>query len=101
MQNRRSRGVKPERCGSPFLFDRVKKLVFPAATLPRRSARLLSDMGWHRLLARAPTSPGARWILGGFLDHKDTVLNITLFAREVLLRLRELNLEPQKAVAAE
>jgi hypothetical protein len=38
---------------------------------------------------------------GGFLDHKDTVANITLFAQEVLPRLRELNAEPQKAVAAE
>ena len=38
---------------------------------------------------------------GGFLDHKDTVANITLFAQEVLPRLRELNLEPHKAVAAE
>src|SRR5439155_11648190 len=25
-RHRRSRGLKPERCGSPFLFDRVKKL---------------------------------------------------------------------------
>jgi hypothetical protein len=33
---------------------------------------------------------------GGFLDHEDTVANITLFAKEVLLRLRELNPEPQK-----
>jgi len=38
---------------------------------------------------------------GGFLDHQDTVTNITLFAKEVLPRLRELNLEPHKAVAAE
>jgi hypothetical protein len=38
---------------------------------------------------------------GGFLDHKDTVANITLFAKEVMPRLRELNREPQKAVAAE
>jgi alkanesulfonate monooxygenase SsuD/methylene tetrahydromethanopterin reductase-like flavin-dependent oxidoreductase (luciferase family) len=38
---------------------------------------------------------------GSFLDHKDTVANITLFAKEVLPRLRELNLEPQKAVTAE
>jgi alkanesulfonate monooxygenase SsuD/methylene tetrahydromethanopterin reductase-like flavin-dependent oxidoreductase (luciferase family) len=38
---------------------------------------------------------------GGFLDHKDTVANITLFAKEVMPRLRELNQEPQKAVAAE
>jgi alkanesulfonate monooxygenase SsuD/methylene tetrahydromethanopterin reductase-like flavin-dependent oxidoreductase (luciferase family) len=28
---------------------------------------------------------------GGFLDHNDTVANITLFAQEVLPRLRELN----------
>ena len=33
---------------------------------------------------------------GGFLDHKDTVANITLFAKEVLPRLRELNPEPQR-----
>ena len=33
---------------------------------------------------------------GGFLDHKDTVANITLCAKEVLPRLRELNPEPQK-----
>jgi hypothetical protein len=38
---------------------------------------------------------------GGFLDHRDTVTNITLFAKEVLPRLRELNREPRKAVAAE
>ena len=38
---------------------------------------------------------------GGFLDHKDTVANITLFAKEVMPRLRELNREAQKAVAAE
>src|SRR5438874_5311856 len=38
---------------------------------------------------------------GGFLDHKDTVANITLFAKEVLPRLRELNPEPQRAAAAE
>ena len=38
---------------------------------------------------------------GRFLDHEDTVANITLFAQEVLPRLRQLNLEPQKAVAAE
>jgi hypothetical protein len=39
---------------------------------------------------------------GGFLDHADTVENITLFAKEVMPRLRELNREPQKtAVAAE
>ena len=28
---------------------------------------------------------------GGFLDHADTVANITLFAKEVMPRLRELN----------
>ena len=38
---------------------------------------------------------------GGLLDHKDTVANITLFAQEVLPRLRELNPKPQKAAAAE
>jgi hypothetical protein len=38
---------------------------------------------------------------GGFLDHKDTVANIMLFANEVLPRLRELNPVPQKAVTAE
>ena len=38
---------------------------------------------------------------GGFLDHKDTVANITLFAKEVLPRLHELDPEPRKAVAAE
>jgi alkanesulfonate monooxygenase SsuD/methylene tetrahydromethanopterin reductase-like flavin-dependent oxidoreductase (luciferase family) len=38
---------------------------------------------------------------GGFLDHADTVANITLMAKEVLPRLRELNPEPkQPAVAA-
>ncbi|HXC88847.1 MAG TPA: LLM class flavin-dependent oxidoreductase, partial [Stellaceae bacterium] len=38
---------------------------------------------------------------GGFLDHPDTVANITLFGREVMPRLRELNPEPAKpAVAA-
>jgi alkanesulfonate monooxygenase SsuD/methylene tetrahydromethanopterin reductase-like flavin-dependent oxidoreductase (luciferase family) len=34
---------------------------------------------------------------GGFLDHKDTVGNITLFAKEVMPRLRELNPEPKRA----
>jgi alkanesulfonate monooxygenase SsuD/methylene tetrahydromethanopterin reductase-like flavin-dependent oxidoreductase (luciferase family) len=38
---------------------------------------------------------------GGFLDHKDTVANITLFAKEVLPRLRELNPVSQNAVAAD
>ena len=39
---------------------------------------------------------------GGFLDHADTVANITLFAKEVLPRLRELNPEPKTpALAAE
>jgi hypothetical protein len=33
----------------------------------------------------------------GFLDHADTVANITLFGREVMPRLRELNPEPAKA----
>jgi hypothetical protein len=37
----------------------------------------------------------------GFLDHKDTVANVMLFANEVLPRLRELNPVPQKAVTAE
>ena len=34
---------------------------------------------------------------GGFLDHADTVANITLFAKEVLPRLRELNPIPARA----
>ena len=34
---------------------------------------------------------------GGFLDHADTVANITLFAKEVLPRLRELNPTPARA----
>jgi alkanesulfonate monooxygenase SsuD/methylene tetrahydromethanopterin reductase-like flavin-dependent oxidoreductase (luciferase family) len=38
---------------------------------------------------------------GGFLDHKDTVANITLFAKEVMPRLRELHAEPRRAAAAE
>ena len=41
---------------------------------------------------------------GGFLDHKDTVENITLFAREVLPRVRELSpdtITRPTAVAAE
>ena len=33
---------------------------------------------------------------GGFLEHEDTVANITLFAKEVMPRLRELNPEPRK-----
>jgi alkanesulfonate monooxygenase SsuD/methylene tetrahydromethanopterin reductase-like flavin-dependent oxidoreductase (luciferase family) len=37
---------------------------------------------------------------GGFLDHADTVANITLFAKAVLPRLRELNREPVKAAIA-
>jgi alkanesulfonate monooxygenase SsuD/methylene tetrahydromethanopterin reductase-like flavin-dependent oxidoreductase (luciferase family) len=36
---------------------------------------------------------------GGFLDHADTVENITLFAKEVLPRLQELNPAPQRAAA--
>ena len=37
---------------------------------------------------------------GGFLDHKDTKANITLFAKEVLPRLKELNPEPKRARTA-
>ena len=37
---------------------------------------------------------------GGFVDHKDTVANIRLFAKEVMPRLRELYAEPQKVAAA-
>ena len=37
---------------------------------------------------------------GGFLDHKDTVANITLFGKEVMPRLRELNPEPKRASTA-
>ena len=37
---------------------------------------------------------------GGFLDHADTVANITLFAKEVLPRLCELNPEPKTAAVA-
>jgi alkanesulfonate monooxygenase SsuD/methylene tetrahydromethanopterin reductase-like flavin-dependent oxidoreductase (luciferase family) len=36
---------------------------------------------------------------GGFLDHADTVANITLFAKEVLPRLRELSPESNKTAA--
>jgi hypothetical protein len=36
---------------------------------------------------------------GGFLDHADTVENITLFAKEVLPRLRELSPAPAKPAA--
>lgn len=36
---------------------------------------------------------------GGFLDHEDTVANITLMGQEVLPRLRELNQEPETAAA--
>jgi hypothetical protein len=35
----------------------------------------------------------------GFLDHADTVANITLFAKEVLPRLRELNPTRTESVA--
>jgi alkanesulfonate monooxygenase SsuD/methylene tetrahydromethanopterin reductase-like flavin-dependent oxidoreductase (luciferase family) len=37
---------------------------------------------------------------GGFLDHADTVANITLFAKEVLPRLRELNPTSARAESA-
>jgi alkanesulfonate monooxygenase SsuD/methylene tetrahydromethanopterin reductase-like flavin-dependent oxidoreductase (luciferase family) len=37
---------------------------------------------------------------GGYLDHADTVANITLFGREVMPRLRELNPEPAKPALA-
>jgi alkanesulfonate monooxygenase SsuD/methylene tetrahydromethanopterin reductase-like flavin-dependent oxidoreductase (luciferase family) len=36
---------------------------------------------------------------GGFLDHADTVANITLFAKEVLPRLHELSSAPAKPAA--
>jgi alkanesulfonate monooxygenase SsuD/methylene tetrahydromethanopterin reductase-like flavin-dependent oxidoreductase (luciferase family) len=36
---------------------------------------------------------------GGYLDHADTVANITLFGNEVMPRLRELNPEPKRAAA--
>jgi alkanesulfonate monooxygenase SsuD/methylene tetrahydromethanopterin reductase-like flavin-dependent oxidoreductase (luciferase family) len=36
---------------------------------------------------------------GGFLDHADTVANITLFASEVMPRLRELDAAPKTAEA--
>jgi len=36
---------------------------------------------------------------GGFLDHADTVANITLFAKEVLPRLGELSPESNKTAA--
>jgi hypothetical protein len=36
---------------------------------------------------------------GGFLDHEDTVANITLFAKEVMPRLRELSPAPVQAPA--
>lgn len=38
---------------------------------------------------------------GGFLSHQDAVANITLFGKEVMPRLRELNPEPRKAAAAD
>ena len=38
---------------------------------------------------------------GGFLDHQDTVANITIFAKEVMPRLRELNPAQKEAVAAD
>jgi hypothetical protein len=37
---------------------------------------------------------------GGFLDHADTVANITLFANEVMPRLRELDAAPKTAAVA-
>ena len=37
---------------------------------------------------------------GGFLDHADTVANITLFAQEVFPRLRELGTPETTAAAA-
>jgi alkanesulfonate monooxygenase SsuD/methylene tetrahydromethanopterin reductase-like flavin-dependent oxidoreductase (luciferase family) len=37
---------------------------------------------------------------GGFLDHEDTVANITLFAKEVMPRLRELNPETKRVSTA-
>ena len=38
---------------------------------------------------------------GGFFDHKDTVANITLFAKEIMPRQRELNPAPARTVSAE
>jgi alkanesulfonate monooxygenase SsuD/methylene tetrahydromethanopterin reductase-like flavin-dependent oxidoreductase (luciferase family) len=38
---------------------------------------------------------------GGFLDHDDTVANITLFAKEVLPRLRGLGAEGTRSAAAQ
>ena len=37
---------------------------------------------------------------GGFLDHADTVANITLFAKEVMPRLRELSPAPARPAPA-
>jgi len=37
---------------------------------------------------------------GGWLDHDDTVASITLFAKEVLPRLRELNAQAKRASTA-
>ena len=36
---------------------------------------------------------------GGFLDHKDTAENISLFGREVAPRLKELHVEPARTAA--
>jgi hypothetical protein len=48
-RNRRSRGLKPERCGSPFLFDRVKEPGSPLvmatkAVMPTVSASIFSAL---------------------------------------------------------
>ena len=52
--------------------------------------------------AESPSAISCSFGQGGFLDHQDTVANITLFAKEVMPRLRELNPEPTKtAVTAE
>jgi len=79
---------------------------------PRRSQQLLEsgtcfagtpDDVYNQIKALSDSVGGFGNLLmfgqGGFLDHADTVANITLFAKEVLPRLRELSPESNKTAA--
>src|SRR5882757_5604934 len=52
--NRRSRGLEPERCGTPFLFDRVKKLASHRAAAEGRPQSGQCRLCW------APSAPHSR-----------------------------------------
>ena len=55
-RNRRSRGLKPERCGSPFLFDRVKKLEGSSSESRERTVISLGAIVWRSGNVVSPSS---------------------------------------------